>query len=70
MCFAPTRGKTIQMNSFRALAWIASGQFGARTKRTAAIIGALPDTVQKDIGWKWSSSRPENGRRPINWDLI
>lgn len=59
------------MNSFKALAWIASGQLKARAeRRTANIINALPDQVQKDIGWKWTSSRVPSVRQILGWELM
>jgi len=38
-------------------------------RRTAALINALPLEVQKDIGWRWSSSRPEpaSARKLNDW---
>ena len=66
------RRKKITMNAFRALAWIASAPMKLRAqRRTASIINALPDEVQKDIGWKWTANR----RAPVantslDWDLL
>lgn len=40
-------------------------------RRTASIISNLPESVQKDIGWRWSSPRQDQGAgKPIRWDLI
>jgi hypothetical protein len=60
------------MNMSKALAWIASGHIKARAdRRTASIINALPEEVQKDIGWKWSPNRRERGVKPaLGWDMI
>lgn len=60
------------MNSFRALAWIASAPLQARAnRRTASIINALPDEVQKDIGWKWTANRRAPVvRSTLDWDLL
>lgn len=60
------------MNAFKALAWIASGQIKARAeRRTASIINALPDEVQKDIGWKWTANRRAPvAKSSLDWDLI
>lgn len=55
----------------RALSAIASAHLNARAKRrTAAIIDALPESVQKDIGWRWASNRTQSGRTSIDWDLM
>lgn len=60
------------MNTFKALAWIASGHLKARAdRRTANLIDALPETVQKDIGWKWTSSKRDPGVKSfLGFDLI
>ena len=59
------------MNALRALTQIATSHLETRAKRrTASIINSLPDSVQKDIGWKWSPSRALPGRKSIDWDLM
>jgi hypothetical protein len=56
----------------RALSTIASAHFDARARRrTADIIADLPESVQKDIGWRWSSAKNERTAGGlIRWDLI
>lgn len=40
-------------------------------RRTANLISNLPESVQKDIGWRWSPARQDqNTGRAIRWDLI
>ncbi len=52
----------------------AFGAFAGRAladRRTASIINALPDEVQKDIGWRWTANRRAPvARSAVNWDLI
>jgi hypothetical protein len=64
--------KTLIMNTFKALAWIASGHLKARAeRRTTSILNALPDEVQKDIGWKWSPNRRDRSVKPsLSWDIL
>lgn len=40
-------------------------------RRTALLLNALPLEVQKDIGWRWSSSRPEptGGKKLADWNF-
>jgi hypothetical protein len=58
------------MNTFKALAWIASGHIRARNeRRTASMINDLPASVQKDIGWKWTSAK-QSQRTALDWDLM
>ena len=55
----------------RALSAIANAHIEARAKRrTAALLSALPESVQKDIGWKWSSNRSAPAKTGIAWDLL
>ncbi|MBX3597345.1 MAG: hypothetical protein KF874_07225 [Rhizobiaceae bacterium] len=53
------------MSMSTALAWIASGRMKSRAeRRTADIINALPEEIQKDIGWRWTPTRREKGNKP------
>ncbi len=55
----------------RALSALATAHFDARAKaRTAAIISQLPESVQKDIGWRWAPNRAAPGGKTIDWDLM
>lgn len=56
----------------RALSTIATAHMEARAKRrTASIISNLPETVQKDIGWRWTPARQaQDAGHLIRWDLI
>jgi hypothetical protein len=59
------------MSMSKALAWIASGHKSRANRRTANIINALPEEVQKDIGWRWSPSRREKGGKPdLQFEII
>jgi|EndMetStandDraft_8_1072994.scaffolds.fasta_scaffold710176_1 hypothetical protein len=60
------------MNAFRALAWIASAPLKSRSqRRTASIINALSEEVQKDIGWKWTANRRASTvKSSLDWDLL
>lgn len=59
------------MNALRALTQIATAHLEARAKRrTASIINSLPESIQKDIGWKWTPNRGVPGRKSIDWDLM
>jgi hypothetical protein len=59
------------MNALRALSSIAAAHVEARSKRrTANIIADLPESVQKDIGWRWTSSKHDRSGALIRWDLI
>lgn len=71
MLRANTR-KIAIMNTFKALAWIASGHLKALAdRRTASIINALPEEVQKDIGWKWTPNRREHSvKAGLGWDML
>lgn len=55
----------------RALSTLATAHMEARAKRrTASIIGNLPESVQKDIGWRWTPARQADAGKLIRWDLI
>lgn len=56
----------------RALSTIASAHLDARARRrTAEIIADLPESVQKDIGWRWTSAKTDRSAGGlIRWDLI
>lgn len=57
--------KVVVMNTFRALVQARAN------RRTASIINALTDEVQKDIGWKWTANRRAPAvRSSIDWDLL
>ena len=60
------------MNMSKALAWIASGHLKSRSERnTASIINALPEEIQKDIGWRWTPSRREKGgKAELQFEII
>ena len=60
------------MNALRALSTLASAHLEARSRRrTADIISDLPESVQKDIGWRWTSAKQERTAGAlIRWDLI
>lgn len=59
------------MNALRALSAIANAHLEARAqRRTASLIGTLSESIQKDIGWKWTPNRALPGRKSIDWDLI
>jgi hypothetical protein len=68
MCFAPSTERQ-SMNPIKAFGLFASRALADR--RTATIINALSEEVQKDIGWKWTASRRAPVvRTSVNWDLI
>lgn len=55
----------------RALSALATAHLEARAKRrTVEMISSLPESVQKDIGWKWTPNRAAPGRSAIDWDLM
>lgn len=72
MCFASFSKGRYKMNMSKALAWIASGHFKSRAdRRTASIINALPEEIQKDIGWRWSPTRREKGgKADLRFEII
>lgn len=56
------------MSMFDGLARMAKAR---AERRTAMILNSLPLEVQKDIGWRWSPSRPEPsaGRKLADWNF-
>jgi hypothetical protein len=43
------------MSIFEGLVRFAEGQFEARAaRRTRLLLNALPESIQKDIGWTWT----------------
>lgn len=57
------------MSIFRDLARFAESRFQAHAeRRTHMLLNALPEDIQKDIGWRWAPrGRGQHNRRDMSF---